>query len=247
VQNAVGLSLPGTDCEVGAAPLSPACVTFFTSVLPALLVCIEGREGKSRSGGESLTPAAAATRRRFALEALLGVPRATANGIGFVKSLTSCFGTVLGCTLKDATSMLPFLSEQSVAHRLIAEDPLWERPCELSLLYTRAAERVRDSGRYLVLDYVSSDSFLGPLYRQLCCSQCGLLPDIWEGERFHACALCKDPAVGRFCCKEPCFAAFWRGGHKNECAGRDKGKKKGKEGGGEGSKGGGAGRSGSKK
>jgi hypothetical protein len=46
---------------------------------------------------------------------------------------------------------------------------------------------------------------------------------------FQACSLCKDPAAGRFCCKDPCFAAFWKGGHKNECKGRDKGAKMAKK------------------
>jgi hypothetical protein len=50
-----------------------------------------------------------------------------------------------------------------------------------------------------------------------------------KGRRFQVCSLCNDPSVGLFCCKEPCFATFWRGGHKRVCTGRDKLKKKGKE------------------
>jgi hypothetical protein len=93
-------------------------------------------------------------------------------------------------------------------------------------------------------EWVPLNPFLGALFRRYCCRTCRVLsaPDV----KLQVCSLCKDPAAGLFCCKEPCFAAFWRGGHKNECAGRDKMKKeKKKEGGGEGSKGG-AGTSGSK-
>jgi hypothetical protein len=44
----------------------------------------------------------------------------------------------------------------------------------------------------------------------------------------QVCSLCNDPAAGRFCSRDPYFAAFWRGGHKNTRAGRDKRKKKDK-------------------
>jgi hypothetical protein len=87
--------------------------------------------------------------------------------------------------------------------------------------------------------------FAAEVYASLRCGTCGRVPSITALQQnrrpFQLCSLCHDPAVGRFCCKEPCFAAFWRGGHKLVCAGRDKrGKKDGGPGGG-GSGGGGGG------
>jgi hypothetical protein len=81
--------------------------------------------------------------------------------------------------------------------------------------------------------------YAAEVYASLRCGTCGRVPG--EGQKaFSFCSLCRDPAAGRFCCKEPCFAAFWWGGHKLVCKGRDKAKGTGRAGGGGGGGGGGS-------
>jgi hypothetical protein len=104
------------------------------------------------------------------------------------------------------------------------EGPVADVPAatELLQIYWEAGE-TDSKGLRRVADWIPSDPFLGPIYRSRCCKNpaCGILP-AKAHEQFLFCSLCKDPAAGRFCCKDPCFAAFWKGGHNRECAGRHK-------------------------
>jgi hypothetical protein len=76
---------------------------------------------------------------------------------------------------------------------------------------------------------VEEEPLMMEVWRRRSCFTCGRLPDALEKE-FNYCSLCRDPAAGRFCCKEPCFREAWKKGHKEVCAGRDKGKDKKKGG-----------------
>jgi hypothetical protein len=93
--------------------------------------------------------------------------------------------------------------------------PLQRLPTSELLLYHYSTD-AEIGCKFEVHKCVPSDPFLGPLYSQLCCSTCGLLPDL-VGPRFKCCSRCKNPAAGRFCCQKPCFAAAWKKGHKNKC------------------------------
>jgi hypothetical protein len=80
---------------------------------------------------------------------------------------------------------------------------------------------------------VKKDPVLFDLYTSRSCFTCGRLPSK-PYLVFNFCSLCRDPAAGRFCCKDPCFKKAWKKGHKEVCAGRDKGKDKKKGPGGSG-------------
>jgi hypothetical protein len=139
-------------------------------------------------------------------------------------TVASVIGTALGLTMREALD-----------HVGVDPGDDWlgvDRPAALCILQRYAVDGRR------VVEWVPSDPFLGPLYRGRCCSTCGLLPGAGN-KLFQVCSLCKDPKAGQFCCKDPCFAAFWKAGHKKECAGRDKLKKKDKGGDGAGPSGGG--------
>jgi hypothetical protein len=66
------------------------------------------------------------------------------------------------------------------------------------------------------------------LYERVKCATCGRIPgDI--SAAFSYCSLCRDPAAGRFCCKDPCFRDFWTKGHRDTCAGWDRASAGGKK------------------
>jgi hypothetical protein len=72
---------------------------------------------------------------------------------------------------------------------------------------------------------VNALPFASEIFAPLRCGTCQRIPSaaaLAQGRRFQVCSLCEDPAVGRFCCRTPCFGAFWLGGHKGTCAGRHK-------------------------
>jgi hypothetical protein len=100
-------------------------------------------------------------------------------------------------------------------------DPALDLSCEAHMLHDFSSSQT--GVRRPFPDQVA-DPVLGPLYRARRCATCGRLPDAVDAE-FAMCSLCKDPAAGRFCCKEPCFREAWKKGHRNTCAGRDKGGK----------------------
>jgi uncharacterized membrane protein YgcG len=194
--------------------------------------------GASRSSGggkqSELSPAAAAS-RRYLCTSLITECLRRENLLGTEMFIHLCyaFGTMLGLSVGAAADLL-----------MGAEEPSSERakaPAASALLHYHTS--TNPDGKRKVEDWVPLDPFLGPLYRRDCCVSCGLLPG-HSSKQFQVCSLCKDPAAGQFCCKDPCFAAFWRGGHRDTCAGRDKLKKKKRKGtGGGGSDGGGAGQS----
>jgi uncharacterized membrane protein YgcG len=220
------MSMALTASQRESDEVSQHFVDCLCNVLPPLIVFSEG------SGlDERLSPEAAAARRALCIECLITYFSKFhhISGTAALCFLISLIGTALGKTMRETGEFL-------------FRDPLdlKEAPAVFSILHgytnTAGGEKCRP------MDWVPSDPFLGPIYRSRCCTNpnCGLLP----GDpylQFQVCSLCKDPAVGHFCCKEPCFAAFWRAGHKDTCAGRDKHKKKGKGGGGGGGDGGGGG------
>jgi hypothetical protein len=205
------------------------------NVLVPWIFALEGSRGGGGEGGEGggLSPEAAASRCKMCVMMLSSVVRGeeTTNS-DILMGIVLCLGTMLDTPIGEASDHFGLA--------VVASPAINQAPAVMGLLLKYYADATTE-GKAKPCDWVSSDPFLSILYRARSCSTCGLLP----GEphlQFQVCSLCKDPAVGHFCCKEPCFAAFWRAGHKNTCAGRDKQKKKGKGGGGGG--GGGAGSSG---
>jgi uncharacterized membrane protein YgcG len=188
--------------------------------------------GASRSSGggkqSELSPAAPASRRYLCTSLIMDcLRRDQLPGKEMFIDLCYAFGTVLGLSMAAAVDLLADASEPITRMKA---------PAANALLHRSASDA--PDGKRKVEDWVPSDPFLAPLYHNECCSTCGLIPGDYS-QQFQICSLCKDPAAGQFCCKEPCFAAFWRAGHKNTCAGRDKVKKRG-EGGGAGGGGGAA-------
>jgi hypothetical protein len=195
----------------------PQAVTFLSNMLPSALVALEAREGGPEADA-SLSPAAAAARRTLCLSFLKEVSGSASQTL---LALSAAVGILLNCIAQEAARKVG--PGYDVSH--------WNAKdvsAALSLIHSTGTA---EDGKVRVQDKVINNAFLGPLYRRRCCAVCGLLPDSAD-KLFQACSLCLDPSVGRFCCKEPCFAAFWKGGHKHECAGRDKlKKKKGSQGG----------------
>jgi uncharacterized membrane protein YgcG len=214
-------------------PLLPHHKTFLANLCVPLIVFLEGFGAEN----EALSPEASARRRRLcAGEWVTMLTRRRGGdkytGTDVLIHITKIFGTMLGLTMDQAAQTLTggHVKPNALAGRTPTVVPF----LHFSAHYTADRETRK------VEDWVLSDPFLGPVYRSCCCTSCGLLPGKIH-QQFQVCSLCKDPAVGQFCCKDPCFAAFWRGGHKNTCVGRDKVKKKGKGGGGGGGDGGGGG------
>jgi hypothetical protein len=208
--------------------LSSQFVVFLRNMFVPITLFIEER-GSDASGGsgggaglESTLSAEAAATRRFTCASFWTafIFLRNTTGAAVFLMIANVFGTMLGLTMAEGartfTGGYMDLPDQS-ANRL---------PAAAYLLRAHFSEDASD-GKRKPLYEVALDPFYGPIYRKYCCVTCGLLPG---RAAFQVCSLCKDPAVGHFCCKEPCFAAFWRGGHKNTCAGRDKMKKKGKGG-----------------
>jgi hypothetical protein len=66
--------------------------------------------------------------------------------------------------------------------------------------------------------------FAAEVYNSLRCVTCGKVPSATAAilnQRFSFCARCGDRRY-RFCSRHPCFAAFWKNGHKNECKAKNK-------------------------
>jgi hypothetical protein len=211
----------------------PAAVAFIRNAFTPALVCLEAATGgaagaQPEAAGDSLTPEVASARRALCLTALDDTTRSPLVEqiwfSSFQHTIGILAGSVLGVSFKEGLQFLtsPYLE--------LHNDPRYGFPAELHMLYL-FLDKEGDKRR--AVESLYSDPYFGPIFRRRACRSCGLLPGDVTDKPFQACSLCLDPSVGRFCCKEPCFAEFWKGGHKKECAGRDKMKKKGKKGGGE--------------
>jgi hypothetical protein len=216
------------------------------SLIPYLVLCSGSSGGGGGGGGggdrgaragRTLSPEAAASRRQLCLRTVYQlVDLAPYIAPEFTHKTLIVMGTALGLTFQEADKLMVYRGDTAAAGP--GEPPkraaaLRDLPASV-LLLSLFAKDVDEGRKHKVMDFVHSDPFLGPLYRERCCSVCGLLPGDFVAE-LKVCALCKDPAAGQFCCKDPCFATFWKNGHKNTCRGRDKaGKGKGKKGGGSG-------------
>jgi hypothetical protein len=165
-----------------------------------------------------LPPESAAARRRCCLRTLRMVTRYDVDASEALFLTGACFGAIMRAggesgTVREGARVFSPADLQN-----------GDYSAALDMLFNNFSVRVEGDKRRPE-EWVPSCPYLGPLWRRKSCATCGLLPGAVTAKPFQACSLCLDPAVGRFCCKEPCFAAFWRGGHKKECAGRDKLKK----------------------
>jgi hypothetical protein len=201
-----------------AATVPPPVITFLTNVAAPALVCAEGAypenaskswEGHAEPGSDPLTPSAVAARRRCCQALLMFLDGCTVRSEQAAQLLATAVGTAVGCSLREALDACSLQAGQG------GEDCL-DRPSAVRMLYWYVKAWGPDK-----MHLVTSDPFLGPLYRRRSCATCGTLRGESDPE-YRLCSLCKDPAVGRFCCKDPCFASFWKGGHSKTCAGRDK-------------------------
>jgi hypothetical protein len=199
----------------------PAAATLLDNVLVPALICLEGSRAGSDTAPGELPLGVAAARRKWCFRALaVSSKRLPADTAVFEYSIP--FACISGKTYEAGLDMFGL---NVVAKRQAQGAP--QRSSDLALLYVFYATippaegegqgkcRLRD-------DSFASDPFLGPIYRSRRCATCGVLPGRFTDPPFAFCSLCNDPAAGRFCSREPCFAAFWRGGHKKECKGKDK-------------------------
>jgi hypothetical protein len=207
--------------DLEGATLNPQVVYFMRHVFVSALVCLEGRPGAAGA----LPREVADARRRLTFTKLdarlhLALPQGSST-VDILEDLAMVFGTALNLSYGDALHLFaPSLKPKADdGTKIVVEFPA-EYLCVFEMTVPEGDKR------RLRNEALLSDPFLGPLCRKFACGTCGLLPGKVH-EQFLFCSLCRDPAAGRFCCKEPCFAAFWKGGHKKECAGRDKLKKRG--------------------
>jgi hypothetical protein len=204
-------------------PLPIQGKTLLYNVFIPWIIALEDANSSSGNGGGGLSPEAAANRRQMCILLLCSlVQQEVTNNTDILMGITLCLGTMLEETIGEAADRLGLVVGPTSA--------INQAPAVIGLLLKHYTEPGTD-GKLKPDDWILRDPYMAPFYRARCCSVCGLLPAKPETQ-FQVCSLCKDPAAGQFCCKEPCFAAFWRGGHKNTCVGRDKMKKKGKAGGG---------------
>jgi hypothetical protein len=205
---------------------APALSTLLSNVLPPIVICIDTYLA---GDSDSLAPSAAAARRGLCAGLFSGSIQGASTGPlcsapDLIKNMGMVFGTAAGRSLREGVRLSAMVGEDG------GTDPNYDAAASFHVLDlfctgTEAASGGDNSGKRRVgVDMVLTDPFLAPLARRWCCRTCGLLGSATKS--FQACSLCLDPSVGRFCSKEPCFAAFWRGGHKRDCAGRDKMKKK---------------------
>jgi hypothetical protein len=130
--------------------------------------------------------------------------------------ISICLGTALGLTMLEGESAVYPLK---MGDRTATADKQY--PAALYFLET-LAETTADGSRMFINSEALRNPYVVALKRRCCCTTCGRLPPLEK--TFPHCALCRDPACGRFCSKRPCFEAFWRAGHRDTCAGRGKGK-----------------------
>jgi hypothetical protein len=195
---------------------------------PALAVGVVAleEEGKGLDGDRARLP----LRRLTGLRSLNDMfeSRHTFEPEATYEGLSVAMGTALGLSVKEGLEMIGVDSA-------LLEMPGGEEntPAALQLMYrgTKTPEGPAAARGYEVAGQVQADRYFGALYANRKCATCGIIPKEFA-KTYAFCSACGDPKAGRFCCKDPCFVAFWKGGHKNECAGRHKlkeAKKKAKE------------------
>jgi hypothetical protein len=143
-----------------------------------------------------------------------------------IEHVTAMLGSALGWTQEQVFELVLPRGSRGRMPGMVAKNILRAPACH-TILYSFAlpTSAQADPSRGVALrESFSNDSYLAVVYNRLRCSHCGLVPPDPISKPFAYCALCRDPACGRFCSKRPCFEAFWRAGHRDTCAGRDKGK-----------------------
>jgi hypothetical protein len=193
---------------------SPGAAVYLRNVLAPALVCLEGSCGAECA----LSPAAAAARREVYLT---GLPLCVSSGESIPRLILPevglFVGSILGGKMREGLAVL----NPSYANAAAVE-PLLDLPADLHLLYTFGTEVCEEDGKRRAKDWIPENPYVGPIYLKRSCRACGILPLHEDDKAFQVCSLCNDPAAGRFCSRDPCFVAFWKGGHKKECSGRDK-------------------------
>jgi hypothetical protein len=203
-----GAIISQTRSDPADPALSPTANSVLRAILVPALVCLEGSP-LAAARRPSLSPLAAAACRRTCIDGITRVE-------GFKTSIPAAFAALLGETVRHGCAML-------FQHVKRGPDPVLDLPGEVLLLYhnTDPEDADEEGTKSSVPDFVKEDAYLGPLFRHRACRTCGLLPA--DPTQLYAfCSLCRDPAAGRFCCREPCFAKAWAAGHKSTCAGRKK-------------------------
>jgi hypothetical protein len=232
--------------ETKRPDLTPMHLSLVANMLTPLVVFFEstsgGGGGNGGSGGDSsgggddrsvdrwnkgLSSEAAAARRKLCLLHLDFFQPNPMRLETFFTLMAICFGLILRLNYPQAVQLVQGPGFPDLETREVTDPDTAMTAFALHTMSMKALGPSLSPDKRKPLAWVPSDPFLGPLLRRRACSNCGLLPPDFM-QCFQICSLCKDPAAGQFCCREPCFAAFWRGGHKNTCAGRGKGKK-GKE------------------
>jgi hypothetical protein len=194
-----------------------ARAAFAVNLMVPLVVLLEG-------SGVDLE--AFAARRRCCLHVLTDVMfRPPQDSDAFLLRMLAALGTAVGKTRRAAKEMIIGVTDPDTSQLPAA--------AVLLIAFFSYNLTTNPEGKRAAESWVPADPFLGPVYRKYSCRVCGFLP-ARSTLQFQVCSLCGDPAEGRFCSKTPCYAEYWRGGHKNTCAGRHKHKKKGAEGGGAG-------------
>jgi hypothetical protein len=192
-----------------------AAGAFLRNTMVPLLVCLEesGQDGVSPPPGPS--SAAAVARLRTCL-ATVGAASGTDSALAAMYTTWLAISLTTGLPFRDLA--VPCMDG---IYTLDDSQPFFKVPPDVQLLYYHVQASANSPGKSELIDSsIATDPFLGPVYRRRACRTCQLLPRDVLAPLFQVCSLCQDPAVGRFCCKEPCYAAFWRGGHKKDCAGR---------------------------
>jgi hypothetical protein len=200
-------------------------LAFLVNMYVPLIIFLEGSSsgttsgggGSSSSGGakgdEDLSEEALARRRRLCLAHIVGHALAEqgAREKMYLLLLISSVGMAAGGTMGRGRELVTGDEDDAIAPQV---------PAALTMLHS-VYSNPAPGGKRVVEDWVPSDPFLGPLFRSRCCSTCKMLP-AGATTAYMFCSACKDPKAGRFCCKDPCFVAFWKAGHKKTCAGLDK-------------------------
>jgi hypothetical protein len=224
---------PCADSASAPAPPPPAALAFLHNVLSFAVPLLDASSGGDDDDDDdeeevsgALSHEVAAARRGLCIDFLHAYFRSERAREPSDMELATCFGTLLGLPYSEGVRIFHPEWKLDPSKELDAGKRWFILPSELHMLLEFQDDSNSEGGKRRPQEWVPTHPFLGPVYRRYSCRTCGLLPGAVRDKPFQACSLCLDPAVGRFCCKEPCFAAFWKGGHKKECAGRDKWKKK---------------------
>jgi hypothetical protein len=201
--------------------VTPSAAAFFFNVLSPAFVCMEATPDFT----SSLSPEAASALRSLRNTSFCEwtIRDTTHSAIDLLTSVSMLLGSQLGLRLGEAMTMFDAVFHRQEENGARADRVRMQLPADLSLMYMYIGGLSAGREKVPVPPWIPDDPFFGPVYeRRGPCRTCGLLPGHVIDPPYSFCSLCRDPSVGRFCSKEPCFAAFWRGGHKKECAGRHK-------------------------